>query len=66
MAKDFETMMNELESIVKQLDNDNVSLEQSIALYESGVKLTKTCQEKLLEAEKKIESLQVKEEQINE
>ncbi|WP_414049747.1 exodeoxyribonuclease VII small subunit [Macrococcus animalis] len=58
MAKDFETMMGELESIVKQLDNEEVSLEKSIELYEAGVKLSKACQDKLKEAEQKIEKLQ--------
>ncbi|WP_414046307.1 exodeoxyribonuclease VII small subunit [Macrococcus equi] len=58
MAKDFETMMAELEKIVKQLDNENVSLEQSIKLYEEGVKLSKACQDKLKEAENKIAKLQ--------
>ncbi|MCU7556816.1 exodeoxyribonuclease VII small subunit [Macrococcus capreoli] len=58
MAKDFEAMMTELEHIVKQLDNENVSLEQSIQLYETGVKLSKACQDKLKEAEQKIAKLQ--------
>lgn len=58
MAKDFETMMNELETIVKQLDNENVSLEKSIQLYEAGVKLSTACQDKLKEAEEKIAKLQ--------
>ncbi|WP_223160774.1 exodeoxyribonuclease VII small subunit [Macrococcus bohemicus] len=58
MAKDFETMMNELETIVKQLDNENISLEKSIELYEAGVKLSKACQDKLKEAEQKIAKLQ--------
>ncbi|WP_407943209.1 exodeoxyribonuclease VII small subunit [Macrococcoides goetzii] len=58
MAKDFETMMNELETIVKQLDNENVSLKKSIELYEAGVKLSKACQDKLKEAEEKIAKLQ--------
>lgn len=58
MSKDFESMMSELESIVKQLDNENVTLEHSIELYEAGVKLSKACQDQLKEAEKKIASLQ--------
>lgn len=58
MAKDFEAMMSELETIVKQLDNEDVSLEKSIELYEAGVKLSKACQDKLKEAEQKIAKLQ--------
>lgn len=58
MAKDFEAMMTELETIVKQLDSEEVSLEKSIELYEAGVKLSKACQDKLKEAEQKIAKLQ--------
>lgn len=54
MTKNFETMMSELEAIVNKLDNDKVSLEESIKLYEEGMKLSKACQSQLAEAEKKI------------
>ncbi|TDM04325.1 exodeoxyribonuclease VII small subunit [Macrococcus carouselicus] len=54
MAKKFETMMTELEAIVNKLDNDQVSLEESIELYEKGVQLSKACQEQLVQAEDKI------------
>ncbi len=54
MAKNFESMMTELEEIVNKLDNDKVSLEESIKLYEEGIKLSKACQTQLTEAEKKI------------
>lgn len=54
MAKNFETMMSELEAIVNKLDNEQVSLEESIKLYEEGMKLSKACQTQLAEAEKKI------------
>lgn len=64
MAKNFESMMTELEEIVNKLDNDKVSLEESIKLYEEGIKLSKACQTQLTEAEKKINqvSLEVKDE----
>lgn len=54
MAKNFESMMTELEEIVNKLDNDKVSLEESIKLYEEGINLSKACQTQLTEAEKKI------------
>ncbi|UBH12268.1 exodeoxyribonuclease VII small subunit [Macrococcus armenti] len=57
MAKTFEEMMNQLEQIVKSLDDDQVSLEKSIELYEQGVKLSQACQLKLSEAEDKIAKL---------
>lgn len=61
MAKNFETMMTELETIVNKLDNDQVSLEESIELYEKGVALSKACQEQLVQAEKKINQLSASE-----
>lgn len=57
MAKTFEEMMQQLEQIVKSLDDDRVSLEKSIELYEQGVKLSQACQLKLSEAEEKIAKL---------
>ncbi|TDM13162.1 exodeoxyribonuclease VII small subunit [Macrococcus lamae] len=63
MAKNFETMMMELEDIVNKLDNDKVSLDESIKLYEEGIKLSKACQSQLSEAEKKIN--QVSDTEVN-
>lgn len=57
----FETMMHELEEIVKQLDNDTVSLEESLALYQKGMTLSKACEKTLKEAENKVSKL-IKEE----
>lgn len=53
----FETMMHELEEIVKQLDNDTVSLEESLALYRKGMTLSKACEKTLKEAEQKVSKL---------
>lgn len=53
----FETMMHELEEIVKQLDNDTVSLEESLALYQKGIALSKACEKTLKEAENKVSKL---------
>ncbi|AVQ33105.1 exodeoxyribonuclease VII small subunit [Staphylococcus muscae] len=53
----FETMMHELENIVKQLDNDTVSLEESLALYQKGMALSKACEKTLKEAENKVSKL---------
>ena len=36
----FEEMMQELESIVNQLDNDTISLEKSLELYQKGIALS--------------------------
>ncbi|MBQ5151835.1 exodeoxyribonuclease VII small subunit [Macrococcoides caseolyticum] len=66
MAKTFEEMMQQLESIVKALDDEQVSLEKSIELYEQGVKLSQACQMKLTEAEAKLTKLNSAEENPDE
>lgn len=40
---DYEKKLNELEELVKKLENGNVTLEESVTLFESGVALTKDC-----------------------
>lgn len=40
---DYEKKLNELEELVKKLENGNVTLEESVSLFESGVALTKEC-----------------------
>ena len=58
---DFEDALSRLESIVKDLEKGELSLESSLARYEQGIRLAKFCNEKLEEAEKRIEMLQVTE-----
>ncbi|MBE9504521.1 MAG: exodeoxyribonuclease VII small subunit [Proteobacteria bacterium] len=58
MAKDsFEKDLENLEDIVARLESEEVSLEDSMKLYEEGVKLARLCSEKLDKAEKKVEIL---------
>ena len=57
MADKFETSIKELEEIVKALESGSVSLDESLSLFEKGVKLTKNCQKLLDEAEKKVSVL---------
>lgn len=57
----FEEMMNELETIVNQLDNDTISLEKSLELYQKGIALSKSCEKTLSDAEKKVSQLMDKE-----
>ncbi len=55
MAKtNFEDSLAELESIVEKLENGEVSLDESIKLFEKGTKLSKSCQTMLENAEKKV------------
>jgi exodeoxyribonuclease VII small subunit len=55
--KDFEAAIAELESIVKKLEEGELALEQSLALYERGVQLSRFCHARLEAAEKRIELL---------
>ncbi len=55
--KDFEGAIAELESIVKKLEEGDIPLEQSLALYERGVQLSRFCHARLEEAEQRIEVL---------
>ena len=55
--KDFEGAIAELESIVKRLEEGDLALEQSLALYERGVQLSRFCHARLEEAERRIEIL---------
>jgi exodeoxyribonuclease VII small subunit len=54
---DFETAMRELEDLVERLEQGDLPLEESLAAFERGVKLTRTCQTALKEAEQKVEIL---------
>jgi len=53
----FETALKSMEEIVAKLEGGDLELEKSIALFEEGVKMSKTLQKKLDEAEQKIERL---------
>ena len=53
----FETSMTELEQIVEKLEAGEVTLDESLELFEKGVKLVKSCRSKLDEAEKKVKIL---------
>ena len=46
-----------LDKIVDEIEDDSISLEKMISLFKEGMLLTETCNQKLKEAEKKVESL---------
>jgi exodeoxyribonuclease VII small subunit len=56
-AVDFEKALAELEDIVKQLEAGNLALDKSLALFERGVQLARSCEERLSEAELKVSQL---------
>ena len=53
----FEEMRSELENIVQKLDNETVSLEESLELYQRGMKLSASCEDTLKNAEKKVNEM---------
>lgn len=61
MAKTFEESIAELEEIVTQLESGNVTLDESLTLFEKGIKLSKGCQQMLDKAEKKVSVLMTSE-----
>tara|TARA_B100001057_G_scaffold204715_1_gene205358 strand:- start:1033 stop:1254 length:222 start_codon:yes stop_codon:yes gene_type:complete len=60
MSKDknnFESNLNKLEEIVEKLENAEVDLEESVKLYEEGMRLKKVCEEKLQNIELQIKKI---------
>ncbi|HPN39636.1 MAG TPA: exodeoxyribonuclease VII small subunit [Melioribacteraceae bacterium] len=55
--KSFEELIERLEEISSQLDSNNAGLEESLQIFEEGIKLTKECYERLNKAELKVTEL---------
>ena len=53
----FEKALKALETVVKQLEEEKLPLEEAIQAYEKGVALKKHCEEKLQQAKMKIEQI---------
>ena len=51
----FENAITRLETIVEEMESDQLPLEELIVRYEEGIKLVKVCEERLQAAEKRIE-----------
>lgn len=56
-TKTFEGALKKLEDITRKLENEDISLDESIALFEEGVKLVRFLQGKLNEVERRVEIL---------
>jgi len=54
---DFETSIAELETLVQALESGDLSLEDSLKTFERGIKLTRSCQSALQEAEQRVSIL---------
>lgn len=53
----FEQALGRLEEIVGRLESGELTLDESLALFEEGVRLSRVCSARLAEAERKIERL---------
>ena len=53
----FEDALSKLEKIVSKLEEGDIPLEESLKLFEEGIRLSRLCNQKLDEAEKKVEIL---------
>ena len=56
-SRTFEASLEALEQIVRQLEDGDLSLEKSLELFEQGIRLSRECQERLSQAERRIEIL---------
>ena len=63
-AASFESGLDELEKVVKELETGDLSLERSIELFERGMSLSDSCRKQLEEAETRVEILIRKEGKI--
>jgi exodeoxyribonuclease VII small subunit len=55
--KSFEASLEALEQIVRELESGDLPLEKSLELFEDGIRLSRQCQERLNQAERRIEVL---------
>ena len=56
-APDFESALKRLEEIVKKLEAGDQPLDTALELFEEGIKLSRFCQSKLEQAERRVEIL---------
>ncbi len=56
-SRTFEASLEALEQIVRELEQGDLALEKSLELFEQGIRLSRECQERLSQAERRIEIL---------
>jgi exodeoxyribonuclease VII small subunit len=54
-SNEFETSFKQLEEIVRRLEAEELPLDESLQLFEEGIRLSRFCHQRLEEVEKKIE-----------
>ena len=62
----FEESLEKLSRLVEKMESGDLSLEESLKVFEEGIKLSKDCQNALSEAEKKVQALLLEEDQASE
>ena len=61
----FEEALEKLSALVEKMESGDLSLEESLKIFEEGIKLSKDCQNALSGAEKKVQALLLEEDQTN-
>lgn len=56
-VKDFESALKSLEGIVEKLEAGDLTLDRALELFEEGVRISRFCNARLEEAERKVEAL---------
>jgi exodeoxyribonuclease VII small subunit len=56
-VRDFESALKSLEDIVLQLETGDLTLDRALELFEEGINISRFCNSKLEEAERKVEIL---------
>ena len=62
--KNFETNLKKLEMIVDQLESGEIGLEESVKLYEEGMKIKKICYKKLKDIEMQIKKIKIEDNKV--
>jgi exodeoxyribonuclease VII small subunit len=57
MASSFESSLDELEKVVKELESGDLPLDRSLNLFSRGMQLSEVCRKQLEEAETRVEQL---------
>jgi len=56
-SNEFEKAFQQLEKIVERLEGEELPLDESLQLFEEGIRLSRFCHQRLEEVEKKIETI---------
>ena len=60
----FENNLKKLELIVNKLESDDIGLEESVKLYEEGMKIKKICDKKLKDIEMQIKKIRIEDNKV--